>query len=423
MYRQWRLFIQNKKTWINNLIYMLYSVILLIIVLQIDMNRWGIKAFLPDIVFTGVDLARDILTAMAAALLSIATFTFSITLSVMGSYASNMTPRAVEDFIEHRVTMKVLGIFIGGFFYAIIMLQFMRYSQDETQVVSGTVAILYALLCILYLVRFIQFVVLNIQVGKTASSIRDKAMVRIDLELATYASDTPELNTPYAVEIRALQTGFLNFVSEMEASRWLTAQGAEGLVVQVCCGDYVVEGDPIATVYFKAPTSDLKSLEQLATAFAIQDRKAKDSDYHHGLIKLIEIALRAISPGINDPNTAIDCIRKMSQVLARIASCSAKRLTCQVEGVVILYRRPAIKSTLYRAFHQLAHYASGDVSIVYAILEAFDVILVKAIPENRQAIFDLGTHYYQRLRASLEDTLDQQAVDAVYQRLKRHIHH
>ena len=123
---RFKIFYHNHRTWFYNLQYILVSIILMIIVSLIDLCIIPIQPYLPGVLLTKVGLAKSILTTMAGALLTITTFTFSTILSVMSAYASNFTPRAVENFVNMKITMKVLGVFVGGFFYCISMLLFMR---------------------------------------------------------------------------------------------------------------------------------------------------------------------------------------------------------------------------------------------------------------------------------------------------------
>jgi uncharacterized membrane protein len=131
---------KNNKKWIYLSGYILIALILSTIIILIDNNILPIQQYIPAIFLTTVDLAKVILGMLAGVLLTITTFTFSTILIVLTMYSSQFSPRVVENFLSNKITMKVLGIYTGGFFYCITNLLFMRNANFDHLVIAATIA-------------------------------------------------------------------------------------------------------------------------------------------------------------------------------------------------------------------------------------------------------------------------------------------
>ena len=110
---------ENKRMWIILGAYFLVALFLSIIVILIDNRTLPVQQYIPDVFFTSVALARQILGMLAGVLLTITTFTFSTILIVLTMYSSQFSPRVIENFLTNKITLTVLGIYVGGFFYCI----------------------------------------------------------------------------------------------------------------------------------------------------------------------------------------------------------------------------------------------------------------------------------------------------------------
>lgn len=159
-----RLFLERNKSAIFLLRYILIAIFLTVVVIGVDYFGIG-KEWVPEFFLTKIDVARSILTALSGSFLTITTFTFSTILSVLSTYSSNYTPRVVENFLANKITMKVMGLFVGGFIYSIMTLFFMKTSDLDVMVLSATVAIVYTIYSVINFVIFIFSVSALIQSG------------------------------------------------------------------------------------------------------------------------------------------------------------------------------------------------------------------------------------------------------------------
>lgn len=115
-----RIYFDENKMWFYLAQYMLISFLLALAAILVDIRYIPILDYVPNIFLTSVELAKLILSTLAGSLLTITTFTFSTIMVVLTMYSSNFSPRVVNNFLTEKITMKVLGIFVGGFFYCIL---------------------------------------------------------------------------------------------------------------------------------------------------------------------------------------------------------------------------------------------------------------------------------------------------------------
>lgn len=383
--------------------YILYSIILLILVALIDANLWTIQDRLPRFLLMKVNLSKTLLTTLAGAFLTISTFTFSTILTVLNKYASSYSPRTVGNFIQKKITMKILGIYIGGFFYSVCALLLMRDAFDERLVIAGGVAILYSVISIIYFVIFVQRVLRSMKGVNVISEIYGEALplIREELKARSDSSLHEAEATPYLTRLYANNSGYLSLVDYDTLVTRL--DGHRGLFdVRVKLGDYVVKGFHIADLHLEEALSfedeDERDefLSSLADCFLYEEEKFAEVDYRSNLDKLVEMALTALSPATNDPNTAIHCIRKLALLLGKLFQSPSYYVEKRNDdGLKIFYTGYSAKEDLYLSFYQLHHYGKEDPSVLYAILEALYTIYMMSDPSNRDLAKDYADYLYE----------------------------
>src|SRR5690554_4879384 len=183
MIQKIRVLYENNKVWLFLSKYLFFSLLLAMLILLIDSRILPLIQYIPGFFLTGIDLAKTILGTLAGALLTITTFTFSTIMVVLTTYSSNFSPRVVENFLTDRISMKVLGIFTGGFFYCITTLLFMRTTVQNQLVLSATVAVVYSIVCIAYFILFVFSVSSSIQASKLITRLFVESMELIEKTL------------------------------------------------------------------------------------------------------------------------------------------------------------------------------------------------------------------------------------------------
>ena len=144
-----RLLFKRRQILFHTVIYIALGFLLAIIVSLIDRDAWGLIQYIPKALTTTPSMAKNILTTLAGSLLTITTFTFSTVLTVLSIYSSNFTPRIVENFLHKKITMQVLGLFVGAFIYSILTLW---KTLNQEQCISYCCSLF--IICILIFVYF-----------------------------------------------------------------------------------------------------------------------------------------------------------------------------------------------------------------------------------------------------------------------------
>ena len=417
MIERTKLWYYNHKTWIYNTQYIIYSIVLLIFVMMVDLRYYEIQDYIPRIFFTSVSLAKTILGTLAGAQLTITTFTFSTILSVMSNYLSNFSPRVIENFVEEKITMKVLGIFFGGFFYSITALVFMRDLLEDKQVIAGFVGVVYAIVSMFYFIIFVQKVIRSFKSENLISDIYNETEGvlikelenRKELEGIFHEEDINSIN------LYPNTNGFLSVIDFSKISELLKDTKCE-LVVDRKIGDYVNIEKPLAHIK-KVESSDFNEelMEKIAKSFILQEMKVYENDYRHGIDKIEEIAIRALSPGTNDPNTAIYCIHKIAMLLTHLSKSTNNHIVIKEnENVSIAYTAYSFEEDLYFSFNQIIHYGKEDVDVMYSVFEALETLYYSSEKPNKEIVVEFTKDIYNNIMPTPKGKLSQIRLEEAY---------
>ena len=424
----------NKKFFHNlkNKIYFIpgyYSIIAFLFsltVILIDHQYTDVlNKYIPSYLLTSTDLAETILSTLAGSLFGMITVSFSTIMVVLTMYSSQFSPRTLQDFLQSRITLKVLGIFIGGFIYSILTLLFLKQGSEETIVFSTFFGVIIAIICLAYFVYFIHHVANSVQVNKLIENLRDEIIEIVDNIENRNDSDEQIKNVPPenideileedSKSIYAGDNGYIKFIYDLKITR--LADNNDIIVkAEKMIGDYVTKNSKILSIWpckkFKTTADEnneknknkqeyqnqddeiLKLRDKLLNNVVIGNERSKTNDIEFGLLKLTEVALKAISPGINDPNTAVFCINQLGWVLSRIAVADIENTYYYNDNDQIRFIMEDISfgELLYKTFYQLRHYGSEDVSVAGAILDALLIIAEGSPDDIKQKVWDFSDY-------------------------------
>jgi len=404
---------KNNKIWIGLSGYVLIALFLSMIIILIDNRTLPIQQYIPALLFTTVDLAKQILGMLAGVLLTITTFTFSTILIVLTMYSSQFSPRVVENFLTNKITMKVLGIYVGGFFYCITTLLFMgNVNLNNYLVISATVAVIYSILCIICFVVFVYTVSSSIQANKlierlynesnqtienTISFLKDKK--RIDM----YSFDQYDSQ----IGIFSTKSGYLDFINFDLIWNLIKDLDCK-IFIDSGIGDYLSEKQRIGVFYYPEGKKDEDLINQLSACFSVGDERYAYNDYKFSLQKIIEISLRAISTGINDPYTAIRCTRMLGVLLGKLAGIDGHCTLIQSDEskAAIIYESLDFRKDIYYTFHQIIHYGKADISVILSLFEALEIIGRKASLCNQSVVKEFAEYVYSICISKYDHRMD-----------------
>ncbi|PSL40969.1 putative membrane protein [Planomicrobium soli] len=382
-----RLYRFKEKFWMTPAIFSVSAVILSVGFFYVDLLLIDeYKEYIPSILLTNVDLAKNIMGTLSGALLTMSTFTFSTILVVLTMYSSQFSPRALKNFVHDKVTWRVLGVFLGGFIYNTLSLLFMRQHLYTHDVISTFVGILIAFYCLAAFTYFIHYIATTVQVTKLIETLIQETEEVIShfknlQENKVVISDSSHWSPNGEKEIvLAENEGYLQFLALEKLIDYAEEHGLE-IQIEAAIGEFVYKGMQIMQIYAK------EEIEfKLDSCYLIGNERVTEQDISYSLQKLVEIALRAISPGINDPNTANDIIVRLGGLLGKIGHLETGDLVlANKEGApLVLYRFPSYEAVLYNVFFQLSHYGKEDISVLFSMADALG-IAAKVSPEHHHS--------------------------------------
>lgn len=370
---------------------------------------------------SGPEGARAILSTIAGSMISVAGVVFSITMVVLSLASGQFGPRLVRGFMHDRGNQLVLGTFIATFVYCIIVIRSLGAGIDEPGAhPSVSVGIGLALASLFVLIYFIHHTARSIQAPRVIAAVgRDLDTVIAQLypqrnggalEVEEQARPARERD-PVGGLIRAAGHGYVQTI-DTGGLVALAVRAEAVLELLVRPGDHVAPGQPIVCVVPTTRCSDELGGE-VNRRFGLGEERTPLQDVGFPVQQLVEIALRALSPGINDPFTAIQCIDRLSVALLEIGR---RRLPDRVhhdgDGQPRLLTRPvSFCEALDLVFDPLRRDGAGHVAVVAGLLAA----LSRLAEGSKESL--RGTAIRSHADALLEDALRQPVQERDRQRL------
>ena len=316
----------------------------------------------------GAEGARALLSAVASSTIGVAGTTFSITIAALSLASNQMGPRLLRNFVRDARNQVVLGIFLGTFAYALMVLRTVRTVEEQPFVphlaVSGAVVL--ALACLGTLIWFVHHIATSINVETVVDAVHHdlcEAVRRRTLDAADLRRplETPECGATAA----KAEGGYLQAVDVGSLADWARENGVM-VSLRARPGDYVPTGFPVA--FLSAGVEGVTDAVSRALTFGRRPAALQDLEY--SVRQLVEIAVRALSPGINDPMTAGSVLDHLGDALCRIAPRHLPTGTVARDGRVVLIQPVTDYAGLCDAmFLLIRQNASGSVHVLARMLD------------------------------------------------------
>jgi uncharacterized membrane protein len=325
----WRREALRTNLWLVPTLEIVFAVALFAGTYALDRAAYDGTWHLPSFVISGsADAARQILTAIAAAVITVVTLVFSITIVTLTLASTQFGPRMLRNFIRDRITQLTLGSFVATFVYSILALVSIGPGAHGEFVphVSITVTMVLVVLDVAVLVVFIDHIAKSIQLPQVIASIAGDLAHAIEADVAESAADVvkagPSLSEMLvrldddSGVVRAPSSGYLQYVS-MSTLIDISSRGHAVIRLLHRPGHFVVEGEPLANVWPAAATPGVA--RALGGAHATGPHRTLTQDLSFAVDQLVEIAIRALSAAVNDTFTALACIDWLGDGLGKIA--------------------------------------------------------------------------------------------------------
>lgn len=408
------------------------SVGLALLSVAVDRSLQGYwQSRLSWIFWIGPAGAREILAVIAGSMITATSLVFSMTLVALTLASSQLGPRLLAIFRADRTTQLALGVFVATLAYALLMLRLVGAETEAggalVPIASVTVAQLLTIVSLALLIYFIHHLAQILEADTVVSHVGKELDANVR-DLFPEASrcdraggaEAAEAGTSerFWVRIESAATGYVQTV----AGRQLIAlaEAADGRIELLARpGDFLLAGQPLARFWpLDRITSSLK--QEICGCVAIGSKRTQAEDLEYAANALVEIALRALSPSLNDPFTAIACINQLGAALAiaagredpplrRHGSDGSLRLLLPQRGFVEL---------LEGSFNDVRRAGAEHPAVLAAILRILcSLAAIAADPDRRVAIERQG-EAIRRIIERLEEPLDRQRVEGGLEELQ-----
>ena len=387
--------------WFLPFLIIMASIVYAVVLIQIDHSggdRW--LAQWPRVFGVGADGARDMLSTLASSMMTVMGITFSMTLLALALASGQYTSRILRNFMRNRVTQVTLGTFAGIFVYCLIVLHTVR-TGDAPFVPSLAVFFAFVLAFggIAVLIFFIHHIASSIQASSIIASVAHETNASIDRlfpEKKEPGADKaegeeserllPSLDERTWYAVPAQVSGYIQSVDNDAILR--LAQAARTIVrMEHGVGEFIVQDAALASLALTYPP-DKEAIIALNGAYIIGPYRTVDEDPAFGIRQIVDMALKALSSGVNDTSTAVMCVDYLTALLARLA-CRQLPTSQRYEGETlrVIAIVPTFEGLLAEAFDQVRDSAAGNFAIMGRMLGGIDTIASLTVnPRRRQAL-------------------------------------
>jgi len=374
------------------------SAVLAVVLIETDApqsNRFA--AEWPRLFGAGAAGARGMLSTIAGSMMSVVGVTFSMTLVALSMASTQYTSRILRNFMSSRVTQLVLGIFAGIFTYCLIVLRTIRGGDEGAFVPSLAVfgGFVLAVGGVGVLILFIHHVASSIQASSIIASVGEETVEAIARlfpnELGHGASEAndglpPALTQQTWQTVVARRSGYIESVDN-DALLRLAREHKTVLRMERGIGEFVVQNTALISLGGDNP-ADAETTTELQDAFSLSRHRTLEQDAAFGIRQLVDVALKALSPGINDTTTAVMCVDSLTMILARLAPQQIPGPHRYEDGELrVIAIGPSFQSLLCDAFDEIRESAKGNLGVMLTMLGALATIAsVTVVPGRRQAL-------------------------------------
>ncbi|KPL79584.1 DUF2254 domain-containing protein [Herpetosiphon geysericola] len=373
----------------------------------IEIDAWLAAQASPLIpwIFSGTaDAARTVLSVIAGSLITVISIAISLTIVALVQASAQWTPRVLRQFTASRPNQVVLGAYAATFIYALLVLRAVRSAEQTDSgtaiqasfvpALSVTVALGLALICVGLLIFFIHHIAQSLQISRILDRIRHEFVAQLDhLYPADDRGGDPDhhavahhVEEQYAAPIqiiRSEQAGFLRHIDQ-DALVAATHGTTDWLWVRPPIGTFVAYGGILAEYAGTVPAND-DLTGRIRAACILAPERTTSQDILFAIRQIVDIGLRALSPGINDMTTAEYALWHLSDMLGRLAIRPfPPEEQRAADGVTRLrVSRPSWEVFVATAFDQLRRAGQADVHVTQTLLEVL-TDLVARIPVDRR---------------------------------------
>lgn len=337
---------------------------------------------LPEVLQTTVDGGRAILSSIAGGLISSVTLLLSLMLVAVQLASSQFSPRSLRDWIGDRTQQLVIGVVLGTTVYCLLVLRETRsFGEGEafTPHLSVILAVGLGIASLIAVVRSVDHLTDSLRIGSVASRIRNDTVALIKRADKVDATENPSMVPAWQPTSTEQPVGIPKDASAIVApdSGWVQYIDGDAILkaapegstayISVSVGSFTMPHAPMVWLW-PPPEPNHECFDKIRSAIALGDTRTMQQDIGYGILQMVDIGLRALSPGINDPNTANEIIVHLGVIMLALWERETSPMIRKEDGRSLVTYDLHHADYLHAGFDQLRRYGGGDPEVAATII-------------------------------------------------------
>ncbi len=355
---------------------------LLIYLEQLNISSYLIDVA-PGLVIDNTDTAKTILSTLIGGLFSLTVFSFSMVMVLLNQASSNFSPRVLPGIISDEKHQFVLGLYIATILYNIFILISIEPTEDSYQTpgFSVLIGIILTVLCLASFIYFIHHISQSIQVGNILIDIHDRTKSEIehivDMEKGK-SFDFPETENWEKYEIT--KSGYFYGLLKVDLLK-LCKKNNTKAIIQLFKGQFIIEGT-IGLLTEKPIDEELKG--KIMDTLLFSDEELMGENYIYGFRQISEIGVKAMSPGINDPGTALNTLDYLTSLFITLMKKQEYEYVIDTEGNNWAYTKCSkFSEVLYNVMATYRQYCKHDITVMRKLMHMLKSLTFHVINSNQ----------------------------------------
>ncbi len=371
--------------------------------------------------------AVQILSTLITGVISLTVFSFSMVMIVLNQASSNFSPRVIPGVITKKAHQIVLGFCIGTIIFSLLIIHNVQATTKDIQFpqISVLISEILGIICLILFVYFIHSISLSIQVDNILVKILKDTLKALKTEKKN-GDKTKDKNVteeePSSDNWIILVSGESGYYRNFETSRLITTLSSENLIVevQVPKGSFVLKNIPFLKLS-KDVNDNLK--EFILNAFIFYQEEYISENYIYGFKQTSEVAVKALSPGINDPGTAIRAVDHLTLLYSEMLNRKMDEHYFDSGGCLrIIQRNDSFDDLLYNYLTPIREYGNKDVNIILRLLKCFETLL--GLENGKQRYLYIFQKHIDIIKEDADNNIvnkmDREKINEVLENLNRH---
>ncbi len=363
---------------------------------------------LPAFLESTVPSARALLSAITGGTITAASLVFSLTLIAVQLASSQFSPRTIGTYLSDRFQQVVIGVVVGTFVYCLLVLRLVRdLAEDSAEPfiprLSIALAIVLGVASLVAVIASINHTAHSLKIESVATRVTDGTISSIRSRFGDDSVFQP-VDTAFEPEDLQAEPRRPRTLSDIPIGSaafgapergWIQQMSPEAMVeavpegslifVTASVGDYVNDGAPVAFV-FPPPDDAERARDELCDALAIGQQRTLQQDVGFGIIQLVDIGVRALSPGVNDPNTANEILGRLGSVLIELAVRDLAPREVLHHGCTLIRTGERDHADYFElALEPIHRYAREDPQVLATLLRTLGTVRDEATRRRRSA--------------------------------------